>query len=82
MKVRLADVNDVKLDQAYRRGLPSDSVGLVRHDPDDAVDSVNVAVDADAKVVDQVPRTAIGAPPRCYCRSIRSRPNTPCWCTA
>jgi dinuclear metal center YbgI/SA1388 family protein len=54
--VRLADVIDV-LDEAYPPGLaePWDSVGLVCGDPDDALDSVTIAVDATAAVVDQVP---------------------------
>jgi dinuclear metal center YbgI/SA1388 family protein len=54
--VRLADVIDV-LDEAYPPGLAEswDSVGLVCGDPDDAVSSVTIAVDATAAVVDEVP---------------------------
>ena len=56
MSVRLADVIDV-LDAAYPPRLAQswDSVGLVCGDPDDALDSVTVAVDATAAVVDEVP---------------------------
>lgn len=56
MSVRLADVIAV-LDQAYppRLAQPWDSVGLVCGDPDDSVESVTVAVDATAAVVDEVP---------------------------
>ncbi|MGE2816234.1 Nif3-like dinuclear metal center hexameric protein [Mycobacterium heidelbergense] len=56
MSVRLADVIDV-LDDAYppRLAQPWDSVGLVCGDPDDALDSVTVAVDATPAVVDEVP---------------------------
>lgn len=56
MSVRLADVIDV-LDQTYPRRLaqPWDSVGLVCGDPDEMLDSVTVAVDATAAVVDDVP---------------------------
>lgn len=55
MSVRLADVIDV-LDAAYPPGLAQgwDSVGLVCGDPDEVVDSVTVAVDATAAVVDTV----------------------------
>ncbi|OBH91528.1 Nif3-like dinuclear metal center hexameric protein [Mycobacterium sp. E2733] len=56
MSVRLADVIDV-LDEAYPPRLAEswDSVGLVCGDPDDAIESVTVAVDATASVVDEVP---------------------------
>lgn len=56
MTVRLADVIDV-LDEAYPPQLAQswDSVGLVCGDPDDALDSVTIAVDATAAVVDEVP---------------------------
>ncbi|CAN5750920.1 Nif3-like dinuclear metal center hexameric protein [soil metagenome] len=56
MSVRLADVIDV-LDGAYPPQLAQswDSVGLVCGDPGDVVDSVTVAVDATAAVVDEVP---------------------------
>ncbi|OMC50411.1 Nif3-like dinuclear metal center hexameric protein [Mycobacterium sp. IS-2888] len=56
MSVRLADVIEV-LDEAYppRLAQPWDSVGLVCGDPDDALDSVTVAVDATREVVDEVP---------------------------
>ena len=56
MTVRLAMVIDA-LDQAYPPGLaqPWDSVGLVCGDPDDALSSVTIAVDATAEVVDAVP---------------------------
>lgn len=55
MSVRLADVIAV-LDAAYPPALAHDwdSVGLVCGDPDDPVDSVTVAVDATAAVVDSV----------------------------
>ena len=55
MSVRLADVIAV-LDAAYPPRLAHDwdSVGLVCGDPDDPVDSVTVAVDATAAVVDTV----------------------------
>ncbi len=54
--VRLADVTEA-LDAAYppRLAQPWDSVGLVCGDPDDALDSVTIAVDATAAVVDEVP---------------------------
>jgi dinuclear metal center YbgI/SA1388 family protein len=54
--VRLAEVIEV-LDAAYPPQLAQswDSVGLVCGDPDDVVDSVTVAVDATAGVVDDVP---------------------------
>ncbi|HUO38014.1 MAG TPA: Nif3-like dinuclear metal center hexameric protein, partial [Mycobacterium sp.] len=60
MSVRLADVIEV-LDEAYppRLAQPWDSVGLVCGDPDDAVDSVTVAVDATPAVVDQVPEAGL-----------------------
>ncbi|HEU4363648.1 MAG TPA: Nif3-like dinuclear metal center hexameric protein [Mycobacterium sp.] len=56
MTARLADVIEV-LDAAYppRLAQPWDSVGLVCGDPDDVLDSVTIAVDATAAVVDQVP---------------------------
>lgn len=55
MSARLADVIDV-LDAAYPPALAHDwdSVGLVCGDPDDVVDSVTIAVDATAAVVDAV----------------------------
>ena len=55
MSVRLADVIGV-LDEAYPPHLAHDwdSVGLVCGDPDETVDSVTVAVDATAAVVDTV----------------------------
>ena len=54
--VRLADIIEV-LDAAYPPALAQswDSVGLVCGDPADAVESVTVAVDATAAVVDDVP---------------------------
>ena len=56
MSVRLADVIEV-LDEAYppRLAQPWDSVGLVCGDPEDALDSVTIAVDATPAVVDEVP---------------------------
>lgn len=56
MSVRLGDVIGV-LDEAYPPRLAQswDSVGLVCGDPDDAVESVTVTVDATAAVVDEVP---------------------------
>jgi len=56
VRVRLADVIEV-LDEAYppRLAQPWDSVGLVCGDPDDALDSVTIAVDATPAVVDEVP---------------------------
>jgi dinuclear metal center YbgI/SA1388 family protein len=56
VSVRLADVIEV-LDEAYPPQLaqPWDSVGLVCGDPDEALDSVTVAVDATPAVVDEVP---------------------------
>ncbi|ORV12703.1 Nif3-like dinuclear metal center hexameric protein [Mycobacterium celatum] len=56
MSARLADVIGV-LDEAYPPRLAQswDSVGLVCGDPDDPVESVTVAVDATAAVVDEVP---------------------------
>lgn len=56
MSVRLAEVI-AALDDAYPPRLAHDwdSVGLVCGDPDDQVDSVTVAVDATAAVVDSVP---------------------------
>lgn len=61
MSVRLAEVIDV-LDAAYPPDLAHDwdSVGLVCGDPDDPIDSVTVAVDATAAVVDAVgPRSLL-----------------------
>lgn len=61
MQVRLADVIAV-LEAAYPPGLAEswDSVGLVCGDPADAVESVTIAVDATAAVVDQVaPRSLL-----------------------
>ncbi|WP_145013981.1 Nif3-like dinuclear metal center hexameric protein [Mycobacterium marseillense] len=56
MSVTLADVIAV-LDEAYPPRLAEswDSVGLVCGDPDDALESVAVAVDATPAVVDEVP---------------------------
>jgi len=56
MSVRLADVIAV-LEEAYPPWLAEhwDSVGLVCGDPDDTLDSVTIAVDATATVVDEVP---------------------------
>jgi dinuclear metal center YbgI/SA1388 family protein len=56
VSVRLADVIEV-LDEAYPPRLAQswDSVGLVCGDPDDVLDSVTVAIDATAAVVDEVP---------------------------
>src|SRR5258708_6439951 len=55
MSVQLADIIDV-LDAAYPPGLASDwdSVGLVRGDPIETVETVTVAVDATAAVVAEV----------------------------
>ncbi len=55
MSVRLAEVTAV-LDDAYPPGLAHDwdSVGLVCGDPDDLIDTVTVAVDATAAVVDGI----------------------------
>ena len=55
MSVRLAEVMAV-LDDAYPPGLAHDwdSVGLVCGDPDDLIDTVTVAVDATAAVVEGV----------------------------
>lgn len=55
MSVRLADVIAV-LDGAYPPALAQawDSVGLVCGDPDELIDSVTVAVDATAEVVEEV----------------------------
>lgn len=60
MSVRLAEVIGV-LDGAYPPALaqPWDSVGLVCGDPDDAVHSVTIAVDATAAVVDEVPESGL-----------------------
>ncbi|MBS4730178.1 Nif3-like dinuclear metal center hexameric protein [Mycobacterium sp. SM1] len=56
MSARLAEVIDV-LDAAYPPQLaqPWDSVGLVCGDPGDVLESVTVAVDATAAVIDEVP---------------------------
>lgn len=56
MSVRLADVIDA-LDEAYPPRLAEswDAVGLVCGDPEDAIESVTVAVDATPAVVDDVP---------------------------
>ena len=56
MSLRVADVMDV-LDAAYPPRLAQDwdSVGLVCGDPSETVDSVTIAVDATAAVVDEVP---------------------------
>ena len=56
MSVRLSDVIEA-LDEAYPPRLAQswDSVGLVCGDPGDAVESVTIAVDATAAVVDEVP---------------------------
>jgi dinuclear metal center YbgI/SA1388 family protein len=56
VSVRLASVIEA-LDEAYPPALAEswDSVGLVCGDPDDVLDSVTVAVDATAAVVDEVP---------------------------
>jgi dinuclear metal center YbgI/SA1388 family protein len=56
VSARLSDVIGV-LDAAYPPGLAQDwdSVGLVCGDPGDDVDSVTIAVDATAAVVDEVP---------------------------
>ncbi|VBA59276.1 Nif3-like dinuclear metal center hexameric protein [Mycobacterium attenuatum] len=60
MSVRLADVIEV-LDQVYPPRLAEswDSVGLVCGDPADVVDSVTVAVDATAAVVEEVPANGL-----------------------
>ncbi|MFN8225107.1 MAG: Nif3-like dinuclear metal center hexameric protein [Mycobacterium sp.] len=60
MTVRLADIIEV-LDAAYPPQLAQswDSVGLVCGEPGDPVDSVVVAVDATAAVVDEVPERAL-----------------------
>ncbi|MFZ1162690.1 YqfO family protein [Mycobacterium sp.] len=56
MTIQLGEVIDA-LDEAYPPGLAQswDSVGLVCGDPDDALSSVTIAVDATAAVVDAVP---------------------------
>jgi dinuclear metal center YbgI/SA1388 family protein len=56
MTIRLGAVIDA-LDAAYPPGLAQswDSVGLVCGDPDDALSSVTIAVDATAAVIDAVP---------------------------
>ncbi len=60
VSVRLAEVIEV-LDAAYPPRLAQswDSVGLVCGDPDEPVDSVTVAVDATAAVVDEVPERGL-----------------------
>ncbi|OHV03879.1 Nif3-like dinuclear metal center hexameric protein [Mycobacterium talmoniae] len=60
MSIRLTEVIGV-LEAAYPPGLaqPWDSVGLVCGDPDEPVDSVTVAVDATAAVVDEVPERGL-----------------------
>ncbi|MGH3594719.1 MAG: YqfO family protein, partial [Mycobacterium sp.] len=60
MTVRLTDVIDV-LDDAYPPRLAQswDSVGLVCGDPEDVLDSVTIAVDATAAVVDEVPAAGL-----------------------
>jgi dinuclear metal center YbgI/SA1388 family protein len=60
VRARLADVIEV-LDDAYPPRLAQswDSVGLVCGDPDDALDSVTVAVDATPAVVDEVPEAGL-----------------------
>jgi dinuclear metal center YbgI/SA1388 family protein len=60
VSVRLTDVIEV-LDEAYPPRLAQswDSVGLVCGDPDDVLDSVTVAVDATAAVVDEVPHNGL-----------------------
>src|SRR3978361_878895 len=60
VSVRLADVVDV-LDDAYPPHLAADwdSVGLVCGDPDEAVDSITIAVDATAEVVAEVPERGL-----------------------
>lgn len=60
MSVKLADVIAV-VDAAYPPRLAEswDSVGLVCGDPDDALESVTVAVDATPAVVDEVPGASL-----------------------
>jgi len=60
VSARLADVIEV-LDEAYPPRLAQswDSVGLVCGDPDDLVESVTIAVDATAAVVDEVPERGL-----------------------
>lgn len=60
MSVTLSTVIEV-LDEAYPPALAQDwdSVGLVCGDPDDEVDSVTIAVDATAAVVDEVPERGL-----------------------
>jgi dinuclear metal center YbgI/SA1388 family protein len=60
VSVRLAEVIEV-LDEAYppRFALSWDSVGLVCGNPDDALDSVTIAVDATPAVVDEVPEAGL-----------------------
>jgi dinuclear metal center YbgI/SA1388 family protein len=60
VSARLADVIDM-LDDAYPPRLAQswDSVGLVCGDPDDAVESVTVAIDATPTVVEEVPAAGL-----------------------
>jgi dinuclear metal center YbgI/SA1388 family protein len=60
VSARLADVIEV-LDEAYPPRLAQswDSVGLVCGDPEDAIESVTVAVDATPAVVDEVPAAGL-----------------------
>jgi dinuclear metal center YbgI/SA1388 family protein len=60
VSVRLAEVIEV-LDEAYPPRLAQswDSVGLVCGDPDDALDSVTIAVDATPAVIDEVPAAGL-----------------------
>jgi len=60
VSARLADVIEV-LDEAYPPRLAQswDSVGLACGDPDDVLNSVTVAVDATAAVVDEVPEAGL-----------------------
>ena len=60
VSARLADIIDV-LDAAYPPRLAQDwdSVGLVCGDPDEAVDSVTIAVDATAAVLAEVPERGL-----------------------
>ncbi|BBU22300.1 NIF3 family protein [Mycobacterium xenopi 4042] len=60
MTVKLRDVIDL-FDQAYPPQLaqPWDSVGLVCGDPSEPVESVTIAIDATAAVVDAVPERGL-----------------------
>jgi dinuclear metal center YbgI/SA1388 family protein len=60
VSIRLRDVIDV-LEDAYPPRLAEtwDSVGLVCGDPDDAVESVVIAVDATTAVIDEVPERSL-----------------------